>query len=147
MSFIEMSGSYEIENMSKVICFYSKFENADILSSDLKFTQSISRSLFQNCNLKVKLISDINEAQRDFIGFAHIENGFDFLKKNMEKLFNSDKLTVSSGVIFFEGSSHINMYSLHSKINQDIKFVDVKTWKVYENYAINTHNIDNHQAI
>ena len=32
---------------------------------------------------------------------------------------------------------------LPTKINQDIVFVDVKTWKVYENYAINDKVIKN----
>ena len=35
------------------------------------------------------------------------------------------------------------IYDLPTKINQDIKFVDVQTWKVYEHYKINKNNITN----
>ena len=41
----------------------------------------------------------------------------------------------SFGIIFADNIEVID--ELPTKINQDIVFVDVKTWKVYENYAIN----------
>ena len=41
----------------------------------------------------------------------------------------------SFGIIFADNVEVID--DLPTKINQDIVFVDVKTWKVYENYAIN----------
>ena len=41
----------------------------------------------------------------------------------------------SFGIIFADTIEVID--HLPTKINQDIIFVDVKTWKVYENYAIN----------
>ena len=41
----------------------------------------------------------------------------------------------SFGIIFADNIEVIE--DLPTKINQDIVFVDVKTWKVYENYAIN----------
>ena len=41
----------------------------------------------------------------------------------------------SFGIIFADNVEVID--DLPTKINQNIIFVDVKTWKVYENYAIN----------
>ena len=41
----------------------------------------------------------------------------------------------SFGIIFVDNIEVID--DLPTKINQDIVFVDVKTWKVYEKYAIN----------
>ena len=41
----------------------------------------------------------------------------------------------SFGIIFADNIEVID--DLPTKINQDIVFVNVKTWKVYENYAIN----------
>ena len=41
----------------------------------------------------------------------------------------------SFGIIFADTIEVIN--HLPTNINQDILFVDLKTWKVYENYAIN----------
>ena len=45
------------------------------------------------------------------------------------------KKVTSFGIILAESIDVI--LDLPTKINQDIVFVDVKTWKVYENYAIN----------
>ena len=42
---------------------------------------------------------------------------------------------ISFGIIFADTIEVID--HLPTKIDQDIVFVDVKTWKVYENYAIN----------
>ena len=41
----------------------------------------------------------------------------------------------SFGIVFADNIEVID--DLPTKINQDIVFVDVKTWKVYENYEIN----------
>ena len=43
------------------------------------------------------------------------------------------------GIIFVENIQVVN--DLHTKINQDIKFVEMETWKVYEKYEINKINI------
>ena len=45
------------------------------------------------------------------------------------------KKVTSFGIIFADTIEVID--HLPTKINQDIVFVDVETWKVYENYAIN----------
>ena len=48
---------------------------------------------------------------------------------------------VRFGLIFVDQVSAIN--DLPTKINQDIKFVDMQTWKVYEHYEINKKFIKN----
>ena len=53
---------------------------------------------------------------------------------------NSDVI-VKSGLIFVDQVKVIN--DLPTKINQDIKFVDMQTWKVYEHYKINKRTIKN----
>ena len=53
---------------------------------------------------------------------------------------NSDVI-VKSGLIFVDQARAIN--DLPTKINQDIKFVDMQTWKVYEHYKINKKTIKN----
>ena len=53
---------------------------------------------------------------------------------------NSDVI-VKSGLIFVDQARAIN--DLPTKINQDIKFVDMQTWKVYEHYKFNKRTIKN----
>ena len=53
---------------------------------------------------------------------------------------NSDVI-VKSGLIFVDLAKVIN--DLPTKINQDIKFVDMRTWNVYEHYKINKKTIKN----
>jgi len=48
---------------------------------------------------------------------------------------------VNFGTIFIDHFRVLN--EVPAKINQNIKFVDIKTWKVYENYKINYKNIIN----
>ena len=45
------------------------------------------------------------------------------------------KHVISYGIIFVDDAEVI--HNLTTKINQNIVFVDLNTWKVYENYAIN----------
>ena len=46
---------------------------------------------------------------------------------------------ISYGIIFVNNTEAIE--SLVTKINQNIQFVDVNTWKVYEHYMINNKKI------
>ena len=46
------------------------------------------------------------------------------------------------GIIFVKEVKALQ--SLTTQINQDIKFVDIQTWKVYEHYKINNQNTINH---
>ena len=50
-------------------------------------------------------------------------------------------MIVKSGLIFVDQAKVIN--DLPTKINQDIKFVDMQTWKVYEHYKINKRTTKN----
>ena len=47
-----------------------------------------------------------------------------------------------SGIIFTESMTEI--LNIVTEINQDIKFINVYTWKVYEHYTINGVNTLNH---
>ena len=49
------------------------------------------------------------------------------------------------GIIFISNFYLIN--DLCTKINQDIKFVDLETWKVYEHYVINKKKILNELGV
>ena len=46
------------------------------------------------------------------------------------------------GIIFVKEVKALQ--SLTTQINQDIKFVDIQTWKVYEHYKINNQNTMNY---
>ena len=46
-----------------------------------------------------------------------------------------------SGIVFTHSMNEI--HDMITEINQDIKFVDINTWKVYEHYSINGENILN----
>ena len=53
----------------------------------------------------------------------------------MTSTLKNIKKVTSFGMILFDNHEVID--DLPTEINQDIVFVDVETWKVYENYAIN----------
>ena len=46
------------QNISKVICLFSPFEHADILKGALERPIEISKKLFKQCNIRVKIFSD-----------------------------------------------------------------------------------------
>ena len=46
-----------------------------------------------------------------------------------------------SGIVFTDSMNEIHDFT--TEINQDIKFIDITTWKVYEHYTINGENILN----
>ena len=64
-----------------------------------------------------------------------------FLCQDVKSLVENSYLIVKSGLIFVDQAKVIN--DLPTKINQDIKFVDMQTWKVYEHYKINKRTIKN----
>ena len=57
--------------------------------------------------------------------------------KYVRSLIERDE--VRYGIMFVENIQAVN--DLQIKINQDIIFVDMETWKVYEKYEINKMNI------
>ena len=46
------------KNISKIICLFSPFEHADILKGALEKPIEMSKELFKQCNIKVKIVSD-----------------------------------------------------------------------------------------
>ena len=56
-------------------------------------------------------------------------------------MIESNDKTLSYGTIFVNNTKL--MQSLPTKINQNIQFVDVNTWKVYEHYVTNKRKILN----
>ena len=56
-------------------------------------------------------------------------------------MIDSNNKTILFGIIFLDCLKAID--NLTSAINQDVKFVDIQTWKVYEHYTINGENILN----
>ena len=61
--------------------------------------------------------------------------------QNVKSMIENKNVIVKSGLIFVDEAKVIN--DLPSKINQDIQFVEMQTWKVYEHYKINERTIKN----
>ena len=61
--------------------------------------------------------------------------------KHLKSIIENKNVIVKFGLIFVD---QINMIeNLPTRINQDIKFVDIQTWKVYEHYKVNGIGIKN----
>ena len=52
-----------------------------------------------------------------------------------------NKNSLVNGIVFIDNMNKV--YELITEINQDIKFIDINNWKVYEHYSINGENITN----
>ena len=63
-----------------------------------------------------------------------------FFKKESE-LFTQNKNSLVNGIVFVDNMNKV--YELTTEINQDIKFIDINNWKVYEHYSVNGQNILN----
>ena len=59
----------------------------------------------------------------------------------MKSIIEDSEISVTHGLIFVDQVKMIK--DSPTKINQDIKFVDIQTWRVYEHYTINKNNITN----
>ena len=60
------------QEISKVICLFSQFENADIFKGALVKPIKLSKELFKQCNIKVKIVSDMKAFDsRALISFAY----------------------------------------------------------------------------
>ena len=55
--------------ISKVICHFSRFHYSEILKGESTIV-NISKTLFNECDIKVKIMSDLKELKKDFIIFA-----------------------------------------------------------------------------
>ena len=55
--------------------------------------------------------------------------------KDIQSIIQDPERKISSGIIFIDDMKVLT--NLPTKINQDIKFVNLEDWKVYEHYKIN----------
>ena len=61
------------------------------------------------------------------------------LQKIHSFIKNNEKIL--GGIIFIDNISVLNSFT--TRINQDIKFVDIDTWKVFEHFTINNEKMLN----
>ena len=54
--------------INKVICHFSKFHYAEILKGESAIV-NISKTLFKECDIKVKIVLDLKELKTDFVLF------------------------------------------------------------------------------
>ena len=60
------------QSISKVICLFSQFENANIFKGALVKPIKMSKELFKQCNIKVKIVSDMKAFESTaLISFAY----------------------------------------------------------------------------
>ena len=134
LSLLSSSLSINENRIAKAICFF-EMRSADILSLERIRSVNLSKKISKECNLKVKIITEAKENKNFFVAFANPKinsriNGL--VKKNGNS-------PIYDGLIFFENFDAI--VNLSSRINQDVKFIDTKTWMVYEYYSINGKDI------
>ena len=64
--------SIEYESISKVICYFSHFENADIFKGALVGEMKLSKELLRNCDIKIKVLSNVMDFDSSqLISFFH----------------------------------------------------------------------------
>ena len=134
LSLLSSSLSINENRIAKAICFF-EMRSADILSFERIRSINLSKKISKECNLKVKIIIEAKENQNFFVAFANPKINFrikGLVKKNGDS-------PIYDGLIFFENFDAI--VNLSSRINQDVKFIDTKTWMVYEYYTINGKDI------
>ena len=61
--------------------------------------------------------------------------------KDIKSIIQDPERQISSGIIFIDDMKLL--MDLQTKIHQDVKFVNQKDWKVYENYKINNKIVMN----
>ena len=70
-----MVKSFDVDDVSKIVCHFNQFKALDIVPSDM-IKQSIhvriSKKLMRTCNVKVKIARDINETDAFFMAFAKV---------------------------------------------------------------------------
>ena len=47
------------QNISKVICQFSRFENADVFKGALEMPIRMAKELFRQCKIKIKIVYDL----------------------------------------------------------------------------------------
>ena len=63
--------SFSIQNISKIICSLSRSSHADIFNEELVNSIKLSKDLFHQCNIRVRIVFDARgNDKHDFILFA-----------------------------------------------------------------------------
>ena len=63
--------SFDAQNISKIICSLSQSSHADIFKQELVDSIKLSKDLFQECNIRVRIVIDVSDnVKHDFIMFA-----------------------------------------------------------------------------
>ena len=63
--------SFDAQNISKIICSLSKSSHVDIFKQELVDAIKLSKDLFQECNIRVRIVYDVSDnVKHDFILFA-----------------------------------------------------------------------------
>ena len=135
LSLFSLSVSIDNNKIAKAICSF-EIRSVEILSMEKTKLVHLSQKLSKECNLKVKMIKKAKDNQNFFVAFANSKNNMrinDLVKKN------ENSHPIYNGLIFFENFDAI--VNLSSRINQNVKFIDTKTWMVYEHYTINGNEI------
>ena len=66
--------SFDAQNISKIICSLSRSSHADIFKQELVDSIKLSKDLFQECNIRVRIVFDVSDnVKHDFILFAFQE--------------------------------------------------------------------------
>jgi hypothetical protein len=133
-SLLSSSLSIDEDIIAKVICSFET-TSADILSIERTKSINLSKMISKECNLKVKIFTEAKENKNFFVAFSNLNNN----KRIMELVKKDGKHPINHGLIFFDNFNVI--VNLSSRINQDVKFIDKKTWMVYEYYTINGNDI------
>ena len=111
--------SFDAQNISKIICSLSTSSHVDIFKQELVDSIKLSKDLFQECNIRVRIVFDVSDnVKRDFILFASQQ------QDKKAQLTNFCKLI----------SRYLNHYYLtcmkqeQSGFNSKIKRICKRTW-------------------
>ena len=122
---IQLIHSYNLDGISQIVCHFSKFKTLDIAQNkSMKRSTQIefSKRLMKKCKIKSRFIKpSTTENYENFIIFS--KDGI------------IDNIPDGQGLIFLEHSDFSQIQP--TKINQDVKFIQLDTWRIYEHYVIN----------
>ena len=72
---LQSNHTLNIIGMSKVICHFRRYGYAEFYNSE-KILINISKTLFKQCDIKVRIVSHLEELQNNFIWFTMDENNY-----------------------------------------------------------------------
>ena len=62
---------FDVQNIGKIICSLSRSPHVDIFKQELVDSIKLSKHLFQECNIRVRIVFDVSvNVKHDFILFA-----------------------------------------------------------------------------